>query len=159
MMNRSSVIGSDRTMYRPSINDLVDTFRRALIALVPVADRASLTWRDENTRRLGSALPNASSKCLWSAPFRRMPIGPIVRVRCRDTPSISTVIGRLAALRSWYLDARARSSSSVFYPDVSRSTRSSSQRSKRALGRQVSASLFLGRRTCNSSWSREMRMA
>jgi hypothetical protein len=38
-------------VYRATIGELVDNFRRALLAILPVADRAKINYRDDETHR------------------------------------------------------------------------------------------------------------
>ncbi len=53
-----------------SINELVGTFRAALLALIPIADRANLPWIDDNTHRDWETLSQALFNTFVKGPIR-----------------------------------------------------------------------------------------
>lgn len=56
-----------------SIDDLISTFRDALVAVVPAADRAGLTWSDENSHDDWERLAECLFDVFVASPIRADP--------------------------------------------------------------------------------------
>jgi len=60
----------DDDLLEATIDEMVDTFRSALIALLPAANRSKLTWADENQHRDWESLAESAFNTFVRGPIQ-----------------------------------------------------------------------------------------